>query len=168
MSDDPLQYQLYYREALRNVMRRALAVVAEDGLPGEHYFHITFRTDFPGVQLPESLRQQYPMEMAIVLQHVFYDLDVDETSFSVSLSFNKIQQRLTIPLDAVTVFQDPPAGFVLPFHELEQLFGGQADEAGETQMGAPDTDERAAPPDGEAGESGNVIAFDTFQNKNRP
>ncbi len=170
MPDDPLPYGLYYQEALRGIMRRALAVVVEGGLPDDHYFHITFRTDHPGVKMPQALRLQYPTEMAIILQHVFHDLDVDDTSFSVTLSFNRVQQRLTVPLDAVTTFQDPPANVVLTFLDAEQMLAAQglteveADaDVAMAEVAEPAADEDASSPDGGTGKSGNVIAFDNFR-----
>jgi len=168
MSNDPLPYGLYYQEALRGIMRRALAVVAEAGLPENHYFHITFRTDHPGVEMPRALRLQYPTEMAIILQHVFHDLEVDDTCFSVTLSFNRVQQRLTVPLDAVTAFQDPPANVVLTFLDAEQMLAAQGlidvDPKGAVDEGDESAaSETAGSTDGEAAKAGNVIAFDNFR-----
>lgn len=168
MSDDPLPYGLFYQEALRGIMRRALAVVAEQGLPDDHYFHITFRTDDPGVVMPKVLRLQYPSEMAIILQHVFHDLDVDDTSFSVTLSFNRVQQRLTVPLEAVTTFQDPPANVVLTFLDAEQMLAAQGlidvdPEDAVEEIAEPAAGESAGSSDGDAGKAGNVIAIDRFR-----
>ena len=168
MPDDPLPYGLYYQEALRGIMRRALAVVAEAGLPDNHYFHITFRTDHPGVEMPRALRLQYPTEMAIILQHVFHDLEVDDTRFSVTLSFNRVQQRLTVPLEAVTTFQDPPANVVLTFLDPEQMLAAQGLidaglEGAAEDLAEPDSGEPAGSAAGEAGEAGNVIAIDNFR-----
>jgi hypothetical protein len=168
MPDDPLPYGLYYQEALRGIMRRALAVVVEGGLPDDHYFHITFRTDHPGVEMPQALRLQYPTEMAIILQHVFHDLDVDDTGFSVTLSFNRVQQRLTVPLEAVTTFQDPPANVVLTFLDAEQLLAAQGltdveSERAMAELAEAGADEDAGSPDGDTDKSGNVIAFDNFR-----
>lgn len=162
MSEDPLPYGLYYRDALRGIMQRALAVVAGEGLPDNHYFHITFRTDHPGVAMPKALKLQYPTEMAIILQHVFHDLEVDDAGFAVTLSFNRVQQRLTVPFAAVTTFQDPPANVVLTFLEPEQMLATPdiADSGPET---TPDTEDRAGPSDGDAGKGGNIIAFDHFR-----
>ena len=171
MSDDPLPYGLYYQEALRGIMRKALAVVAEEGLPDDHYFHITFRTDHPGVEMPQALRLQYPAEMAIILQHVFHDLDIDDDGFSVTLSFNRVQQRLTVPLEAVTTFQDPPANVVLSFLDAEQLLSAQGWPDDESdgpvrEVDGPETGDEGAPPPGDAGDAedgDNVIAFDNFR-----
>ncbi len=166
MSDDPLPYGLYYRDALRGIMRRAMSVVAEQGLPDDHYFHITFRTNHPQVAMPRALQAQYPTEMAIILQHVFHDLEVDDAGFSVTLSFNRVQRRLTVPFDAVTMFQDPPANVVLTFIDAEQMLAAQApaDSGDIAADGAgPDADASAEPPDHETDERGNVIAIDTFR-----
>ena len=58
MRDDPLNYDRLMEEALRSVVRRALAVAGERGLPGQHHYYVTFRTDLPGVDIPDSLRRR--------------------------------------------------------------------------------------------------------------
>jgi hypothetical protein len=101
--------------ALRDVVRRSLALVAERGLPGAHHFYITFRTDRPDVLIPTRLRQQYPKEMTIVVQHQFWGLEVDRDTLRITLSFNNQQERLVIPFVAVTAFADPSCKFGLQF-----------------------------------------------------
>jgi hypothetical protein len=101
--------------ALRGVAREALARTARDGLSGEHYFHVSFRTGAPGVLLPNHLVAKYPDEMLIVLQHQFWDLDVREQYFSVTLSFDSKPQAVTIPFAALTSFSDPSIKFGLRF-----------------------------------------------------
>ncbi len=115
MSGDPLNYQSLTEEALRGVVRQALTVAAQRGLPGQHHFYLTFRPGFPGVELADHLRERHPEEMTIVLQHQFWGLDVDEKQFSVTLSFNGQHERLTIPFTAVTAFVDPSVQFGLQF-----------------------------------------------------
>lgn len=168
MSEDPLPYGLYFRDALCRVMRRALSVVAERGLPDNHFFHITFRTDHPRVVMHKALRQQYPTEMAIILQHVFHDLEVDDAGFSVTLSFNKVQQRLTVPFDSVTKFQDPPANIelVLPDSELRLALQAEADPEGAGRGPATvgtDAEGREKPAESGSEKRGNVIAFENFR-----
>jgi uncharacterized protein len=114
MSDDRLDYETFVAEALRGVVRRALALAARRGLPGQHHFYITFNTTAPGLRLPERLRQQFPEQMTIVLQHQFHDLNVDEQGFAVSLSFHGKLERLAIPFAAVVAFVDPSVEFGLP------------------------------------------------------
>lgn len=115
--DSLLPYDAWMEDSLRYVVLRALDHVLENGLPGNHHFYITFRTDFPGVQLPSRLLQKYPQEMTIVLQHQYRDLVVDTASrtFGVTLSFGGVPAALTIPLDAVTAFVDPSIQYGLRF-----------------------------------------------------
>src|SRR5580698_8405591 len=101
--------------ALRDVVRETLASVAKNGLPGEHHFYITFLTHFPGVEIPEYLKKQYPEEMTIVLQYQFTNLKIEDDVFTVMLSFNNIKERLRIPLEAITTFADPSVNFALQF-----------------------------------------------------
>ena len=120
MADDLLDYQELVREALRDVVRRCLEVVAEEGgLPGDHFFYVSFRSNFPGVRIPAFLRDSYPDEVTIILQHQFWDLEVDREAFSVSLNFNASRQRVTVPYEALTSFVDPSAEFGLRFGPAE-------------------------------------------------
>jgi hypothetical protein len=116
---DLIRYDLLVQDALKGVVRKVL-IDAKDGLPGEHHFYITFRTDFPGVRLSNRLRERYPQEMTIVLQHQFWDLHVTEHTFEVGLSFSNIPERLLIPFDALTGFFDPSVEFGLKFHGQEE------------------------------------------------
>src|ERR1700749_4200352 len=72
-----LPYEDWMAEAMRQGVAQAITHVAANGLPGEHHFYLTFRTDSPGVVMPPRLRAQYPQEMTIVLQHQFWDLKFD-------------------------------------------------------------------------------------------
>src|SRR5438552_7635430 len=101
--------------ALRGVVRDALARVAQEGPRGAHHFYIGFATGMPGVVIPDSLRERFPEEMTIVLQHQFWDLEIGEESFSVTLSFQKQLERLTVPFAAIRSFADPSVNFALEF-----------------------------------------------------
>jgi len=118
--DSLLPYDAWTENALRQVVVRAIIYAGTHGLPGEHHFYITFRTDHPGVVIPARLRAQYPQEMTIVLQHQFWDLEVDEAAgrFSVRLSFSGIPALLVVPLGAVTAFADPAVRFGLGFQPV--------------------------------------------------
>lgn len=127
---DLIRYDLLVQDALKGVVRKVLIDAGRDGLPGEHHFYISFRTDFPGVRLSNRLREKYPQEMTIVLQHQFWDLNVTEHSFEVGLSFSGIPERLLIPFDALTGFFDPSVQFGLKFD-------GQGEEEEEEMEEAP-------------------------------
>lgn len=156
MANETLQYNVMVEAALRAVVRQALHEVAEHGLPGKHHFYITFRTGYPGIQLPDYLKARYPAEMTIVLQFQFYDLSVDETAFSVTLTFNNTPERLVIPLRAITVFADPSVNFVLPF---------QPSELPVEETAAQLQDEGDAKPADGADKGAEVVSLDKFRKK---
>ncbi len=110
-----IDYEHLVQNALRSVVKETLQNTAKNGLPGSHHFYISYRTNYPGVDLPDYLRSQYPEEITIVLQHEFWDLEVEETGFSVTLSFNDVHERLTIPWGAIVNFVDPSVKFGLQF-----------------------------------------------------
>ncbi|MBZ6075256.1 SspB family protein [Microvirga puerhi] len=112
---DLIRYDLLVQDALKGVVRKVLIDAAKDGLPGEHHFYISFQTDFPGVRLSNRLREKYPQEMTIVLQHQFWDLNITEHTFEIGLSFSGVPERLLIPFDALTGFFDPSVQFGLKF-----------------------------------------------------
>ncbi len=114
-SKDLLRYDLLVQDALKGVVRKVLVDAGRDGLPGDHHFYISFRTDFPGVRLSQRMREKYPEEMTIVLQHQFWDLGITEHTFEVGLSFSGIPERLLIPFDALVGFFDPSVQFGLKF-----------------------------------------------------
>ena len=115
--DSLLPYDTWTQEALRHVVVSAIAHAAHEGLPGGHHFYVTFKTGYPGVQIPDRLRAQYPDEMTIVLQHQFHSLAMDEVDqvLSVGLSFSGIPSTLVIPVAAITAFADPEVQFGLNF-----------------------------------------------------
>ena len=127
-----LSYERLVEDALRGVLRQALEITQEQGLPGSHHFYVTFDTTHPGVRMADSLRAMHPSEMTIVLQHQFWDLSVDEESFDITLSFSGVSQRLHVPFAAVTAFADPHAKFGLQFHvEFEDEDASDMDEEAE-------------------------------------
>jgi len=115
MATDLIRYDLLVQEALRSVVRKVLSDAARDGLQGEHHFYITFKTHAQGVQLSARMRNQYPDEMTIILQHQFWGLNVMEQGFEVGLSFHKIPETLFIPFEALSGFFDPSVEFGLKF-----------------------------------------------------
>lgn len=149
---ETIDYPGFLQDALRDMVRRVLAQVAEFGLPGEHHFFIAFRTDHPDVRMPSFLRDQYPEAIRIVMQNQFWDLEVDETAFSVSLNFGAARQRLTVPFVALLEFQDPAANLVMGFEPRP--------EPGSAPPEPPPESEPAAPP-----KPGSVIRFDPKRRK---
>lgn len=115
MAEDHIRYDILAQEALRGVVRKVLNEVSKTGLPGEHHFFIGFDTCASGVQISSRLKEQYPEEMTIVLQHQFWDLIISETHFEIGLSFNGIAEHLSVPFAAIKAFFDPSVQFGLQF-----------------------------------------------------
>lgn len=159
-----MRYDMLAQDALRGVVRRALKVARDEGLPGEHHFYISFRTDAPGVEVSERLRKQYPEEVTIVLQHQFWNLEVNEDRFSVDLTFNKVPERLVVPYSAVQGFFDPSVQFGLQFQVQGVSTGTNVaeDEAGAAATQASKPEEAAPAAETAAGE---VVSLDAFRKK---
>ena len=129
MPVDHIRYDILVQEALRGMVRDVLAEAAKNkGMPGDHHFFITFDTTAEGVRLSDRLREQYPEEMTIVLQHQFWDLKVTDEEFEVGLSFGGVAERLVVPFDAIKIFADPSVQFTLQFETLAETPDEDADE----------------------------------------
>ncbi len=154
-----LPYARWTEEALRVVVADALDYAALHGLPGDHHFYLTFRTDFPGVMIPPHLKARYPQEMTIVLQHRFWDLKVDRQAglFSVGLSFGGVPSLLTVPFASMTAFADPHVKFGLRFHEPDD-----APALAEAEV-APEAE--TTPPSPAPDSSPQVVSLDAFRRK---
>jgi hypothetical protein len=133
MPNDLIRYDLLVQEALCGVVKKVLGDAAREGLPGEHHFYITFRTHAPGVRLSNRMREQYPDEMTIILQHQFENLTVTDHAFEVGLSFKGIPEMLLIPFDALTGFFDPSVQFGLKFELHPEPVEEGANDSGEPQ-----------------------------------
>ena len=174
MEDDPdttgqaapeslLPYDVWTEEAMRSVAVQALQYVSENGLPGEHHFYLTFRTDDPGTIVPARLKAQYPQEMTIVLQHQFWDLVVDKADkhpgkghVSIGLSFGGVPSTLVIPISAITAFADPHVRFGVRFRYQ------------------PPSESHASPPEAEGEpeapppETPQIVSLDAFRRRTPP
>ena len=115
MAADMIRYDLRVQDALRGVIRKVLADAAREGLPGEHHFQISFRTDAPGVSLSMAMRRRFQQEMTIILQYQFRELSVNDSGMEVVLFFDHVPERLVIPFSAITGFFDPSVDFGLRF-----------------------------------------------------
>jgi len=112
-----IDYAKLQQEAMRGVVRAVLQQIVKSGLPGEHHFYISFLTQAPGAIVSKRLKEKYPTEMTIVLQHRFWDLIVSDDRFEVKLTFDGIPERLVVPFAAIKVFIDPSVRYGLQFDE---------------------------------------------------
>lgn len=165
MAKDLMRYDLMAQDALRGVVRQALRKAGgPDGLPGQHHFYITFRTTAPGVDIDPSLLEKYPEEMTIVLEHQFWDLDVTETGFEVTLKFAGVPKYLKMPYSAITRFHDPSVGFHLQFEQDTVEDEAEIAPAGDKPRAAAGgkTTAKDKPAGGDGAE---VVSLDSFRKK---
>jgi uncharacterized protein len=120
MAAEPtIDYDTLTQDAMRGVVRTVLTQAAKSGLPGDHHFYISFDTSASGVVLSKRLKDKYPSEMTVVLQHRFWDLSVDDGGFEVKLTFDGIPERLVVPFAAIRVFFDPSVRYGLQFEDQD-------------------------------------------------
>ena len=164
-----IPYESIVQNALRSVMHDALKLVEKNGFPGSHHFYITFQTYFPGVEMSEYLKERYPDSVTIVLQHQFWDLHVREHSFSVTLSFSDIKEKLVIPYASIVGFSDPSVKFSLQFDpvEIEEEEEEQEEvlKPKNLKKGKKEKGEISTSPEKEPSKEGKVITLDAFRKK---
>ena len=110
-----IDYGTLMHRAMRGLIQNVLTDVAENGLPGQHHFFITFDTMHPDVEMADWLSDRYPEEMTVVMQHWFDNLDVTDDGFAVTLNFGDNPESLYVPYDSIRTFVDPSVEFGLRF-----------------------------------------------------
>ena len=135
MARSGLDYGGMMHRAMQGLIAEVLRQVARDGLPGEHHFFITFDTRDDGVEMADWLRERYPEEMTIVIQHWFDNLKVTHEGFWITLNFGNSPEPLYIPFDSVRTFVDPSVEFGLRFETQDSE--DEAEEAPEVPEAAP-------------------------------
>ena len=153
------RYDDLVQKALIAVVCEVLSDVGKNGLSGNHHFYIRFRTDHPKTKVPKFLKERHPEEVMIVIQYQFWNLKVSSDHFCVDLSFNNIQETLTIPFAALTAFVDPSVKFALQFTP------SFTDVEPRGSSGEPPKDSTRAALDDTVGEDGKIISFDSFRKK---
>ena len=170
MAKDFIGYQALTDAALRGVVRDALKRIEKQGLIGSHHFYLTFKTKFPGVDIPDFLREQYPDEMTIIIQHQYWALKVKDDYFEVTLTFKKLPAPLHIPFAALTAFFDPGVQFGLQFRSEPEA---KASPAPVVMPPAPAEPPEKLPEDSpdavvaasEKPPAGEVVSLDSFRKK---
>ena len=171
MAKDFIGYQALTDAALRGVVRDALRRIEKSGLIGAHHFYLTFRTHADGVDIPDFLKEQYPEEMTIIIQHQYWALKVKDDYFEVTLTFKKLPAPLHIPFNALTAFFDPGVQFGLQFRSE-----GETGAAKTGPVMVPSTPEAAPAPEPQpeaeapvaekpAPQAGEVVSLDSFRKK---
>jgi len=147
-----IDYGTLMHRAMRGLIQEVLTDVAEKGLPGTHHFFITFDTTHPGAELADWLRDRYPSEMTVVMQHWFDALEVGDDGFGVTLNFGEAPERLYVPYESIRTFVDPSVEFGLRF---------ETQESDDEDEGAPH--EQIEEGDAAHAEGGEVVSLDKFR-----
>lgn len=125
-NQDLIGYDEIIENSMRTVIYETLKKIEVKGLPGSHYFIISFSTKYPGVKVSKAIQDKYSEEMTIVVQHQYQNLKVTQDHFEISLSFSGKFEKLLVPYSAVTSFADPSMNFGLKFSvSLEDMEGAE-------------------------------------------
>ena len=151
---DEIDYGNLMHNAMRSLIQDVLTEVKNNGLPGEHHFFITFDTNNTGVEMASWLKDRYPTEITVVMQHWYDDLEVNDDGFSVTLNFGDTPEHLVIPYEAILTFVDPSVEFGLRFETNEE------DEDKDKQKPAVFEENNE---DGTKKETGQVVSLDNFR-----
>ena len=158
---DTLDYGALMHNAMRGLIFDVLEQVRDHGLPGQHHFFITFDTTHPDVEFAAWLRDRYPEEMTIVIQHWFDNLIITEDGFSITLNFGDQPEPIHIPFDAIQTFVDPSVEFGLRFENQNM------DDDDEYEPVAQDAPSHDAPTDdaadAEPRQEAEVVSLDQFR-----
>jgi hypothetical protein len=151
-----IDYGNLMHRAMRSLIQEVLRDVAKRGLPGAHHFFITFDTRHEDAKLADWLRERYPEEMTVVMQHWFDNLDVGDDGFAITLNFGDAPEPLYVPYDAIKTFVDPSVEFGLRFETHEDDDDDDDNDDDTSDDTSPDDDE---PPHKDA----DIVSLDSFR-----
>ena len=151
---DEIDYGNLMHNAMRSLIQDVLIAVKNDGLPGEHHFFITFDTNHSEVEMAPWLKERYPTEITVVMQHWYDDLEVRDDGFSVTLNFGDTPEHLVIPYEAILTFVDPSVEFGLKFES-------SVEEESTEDQGIPTSDEDSR--DDIKKDTGEIVSLDSFR-----
>ena len=169
MTDTFIDYSLLVDEAMHIIIKKSLQIVAEKSFIGDHHFFISFNTTHKGVRISDSLKNKYPEEMTIVLQHQFDNLIVNDETFEVTLKFDNIPEKMLIPFKSLTAFADPSVKFGLQFKHYDDSAEEEIDnyENNESEEDSSHNESSDTNSLGKSNNSEKVISLDSFRKKNK-
>lgn len=147
-----IDYGNLMHRAMRGLIVEVMRGVEQDGLPGEHHFFITFDTRHAEARLADWLRERYPEEMTVVMQHWYDGLKVDDEGFAITLNFGDTPEAMYIPFDAIRTFVDPSVEFGLRFETQDS----NDDDEDEDEDAAEDDDDEERP-------AAEIVSLDTWR-----
>mgnify|MGYP001124125910 FL=1 len=152
---DTINYAQMMQKAMQGLMIDVLKKTSINGLPGNHHYFISFKTKSEGVKVADWIKERYPEEMTIVIQHWFDNLDVNDKCFSITLNFGDNPENLTIPWDSILTFVDPSVEFGLRFEGEENKDNDIHEEIPESNMVVIEEEDNVA----------EIVNLDSFRKK---
>jgi len=157
-----IDYGKLMHAAMRRLIQEVLIDVRDNGLPGAHHFFITFDTSHPDARLADWLRERYPDDMTVVMQHWYDDLDVTDEGFNITLNFGDAPENLYVPYDAIQTFVDPSVEFGLRFEQHEDDEDND-DSNNDDATSVDDKISEASSPDEDTPTQADVVSLDSFR-----
>ena len=152
---DTINYAHMMQKAMQGLMIDVLKKTSINGLPGNHHYFISFKTKSEGVIVADWIKERYPEEMTIVIQHWFDNLNVNDNYFSITLNFGDNPENLTIPWDSILTFVDPSVEFGLRFEGEENKDNDTHEEIPESNMVVIEEEDNVA----------EIVNLDSFRKK---
>jgi hypothetical protein len=152
---DTINYAQMMQKAMQGLMIDVLKKTSINGLPGNHHYFISFKTKSEGVIVADWIKERYPEEMTIVIQHWFDNLNVNDNYFSITLNFGDNPENLTIPWDSILTFVDPSVEFGLRFEGEENKDNDTHEEIPESNMVVIEEEDNVA----------EIVNLDSFRKK---
>ena len=152
---DTINYAQMMQKAMQGLMIDVLKKTSINGLPGNHHYFISFKTKSEGVIVADWIKERYPEEMTIVIQHWFDNLNVNDNYFSITLNFGDNPENLTIPWDSILTFVDPSVEFGLRFEGEENKDNDSHEEIPESNMVVIEEEDNVA----------EIVNLDSFRKK---
>ena len=116
-----IKYSQILTKNMINVFKDVLREINKGGITSAHNLYINFKTNDPKTKIPKWLKEKYPEEMTIILEHEFWDLKIKKNSFTVILSFNDVKSDLEIDYYNIISFADPFANFGLRLMQEDKI-----------------------------------------------
>ncbi len=114
-----IDYSILVGRAMRSVVRESLKFFSFNS-DSQCNLVITFCSNVADVVIPEYLKEKFPNQITIVLQHKFRDLIVTDSDFRVTLSFSGKEESIIVPFLALISFSDRYNDFAVEFSDQEK------------------------------------------------
>lgn len=76
-----LDYQKIVNQNMINVLRDIIINIKNNGLVNNNHLYITFLLNSKNTNISKWLNEKYPDELTIIIQHEYYDLEINSDFF---------------------------------------------------------------------------------------